>query len=72
MPASLTKPIAARVRASRRRQVEAGNRELTLHLPCEAVDYLDDLKERHGLQSRSQALLQLIKRGREVTQQQRT
>ena len=72
MPASLTKPIAARVRAYRRRQVEAGNRELTLHLSCEAVDYLDDLKERHGLQSRSQALLQLIKRGREVTQQQRT
>jgi hypothetical protein len=29
---------------------------------------LNDLKKRHGLRSRSQALLQLIERGREVTQ----
>jgi hypothetical protein len=73
MPTPSTKaPIAARVRAYRQRQVEAGNKELTLHLPCEAVNYLDDLKERHGLQNRSQALLQLIERGREVTQQEAT
>jgi hypothetical protein len=64
-----TTAIADRVRAYRRRQVEAGNKEVTLHLPGEAVNYLDDLKERHGLQNRSQALLQLIERGREVTQQ---
>ena len=71
MPTAPTKaPIAARVRAYRLRQVEAGNKELTLHLPCEAVNYLDDLKERHGLQNRSQALLQLIERGREAAQQQ--
>ena len=70
MPIVATKaPIAARVRAYRQRQVEAGNKELTLHLPCEAVNYLDDLKQRHGLQSRSQALLQLIQQGREVAQQ---
>jgi hypothetical protein len=61
--------IAARVRAYRRRQVEAGNRELTLHLPREAVDYLDTLKDRLRLPNRSQALLQLIERGREATQQ---
>jgi hypothetical protein len=73
MPSPPTKaPIAARVRAYRQRQVEAGNKELTLHLPCDAVNYLDDLKERHGLQNRSQALLQLIERGREVTQQEAT
>jgi metal-responsive CopG/Arc/MetJ family transcriptional regulator len=64
--------IADRVRAYRRRQVEAGNKEVTLHLPSDAVNYLDDLKERHGLQNRSQALLQLIERGRQVTQQQMT
>jgi metal-responsive CopG/Arc/MetJ family transcriptional regulator len=64
--------IADRVRAYRRRQVEAGNKEVTLHLPSDAVNYLDDLKERHGLQNRSQALLQLIERGRQVNQQQMT
>ena len=72
MPMGPTTAIADRVRAYRRRQAEAGNKELTLHLPSEAVNYLDDLKERHGLQSRSQALLQLIQRGREVTQQEAT
>ena len=45
--------IAARVRAYRRRQAEAGNRELTLHLPREAVDYLDTLKDRLRLPNRS-------------------
>ena len=69
MPTDPTKPIAARVRAYRRRQVEAGNRELTLHLPCDTVNYLDDLKARHGLRNRSQALLQMIQRGREAAQQ---
>lgn len=67
-----TKAITDRVRAYRRRQVEAGNKEVTLHLPGEAVSYLDALKERLGLQSRSQALLQIIERGRQVAQQQIT
>jgi hypothetical protein len=40
-----------------------------LHLPREAVDYLDTLKDRLRLPNRSQALLQLIERGREATQQ---
>jgi hypothetical protein len=69
MSVATTNPIAARVRAYRRRQVAAGNREVTLHLPGEAVSYLDHLKQRHGLQNRSQALLQLIKQGRDAAQQ---
>ena len=72
MPQGPTTAIADRVRAYRRRQVEAGNREVTLHLPGDAVNYLDDLKERHGLQNRSQALLQLIDRGRKVSERQMT
>ena len=72
MPQGSTTAIADRVRAYRRRQVEAGNKEVTLHLPSDAVNYIDDLKERHGLQNRSQALLQLIEQGRQVTQQQMT
>ena len=72
MPQGSTTAITDRVRAYRRRQVEAGNKEVTLHLPSDAVNYIDDLKERHGLQNRSQALLQLIEQGRQVTQQQMT
>jgi hypothetical protein len=64
-----TKAITTRVRAFRRRQVEAGNREVTLHLSGEAVNFLDDLKQRHGLRNRSQVLMQLIEQGRQVTQQ---
>lgn len=72
MPQGPTNAIADRVRAYRRRQVEAGNKEVTLHLPGEAVSYLDALKQRHGLQNRSQALMQLIEQGRQVTHQQMT
>ena len=61
--------IAAHVRAHRKRQVEAGNKELTLHLPNETVALLDEIKERQGLRNRSQVLLQLIERGRDATQQ---
>jgi len=64
-----TQSIADKVRAHRKRQVEAGNKELTLHLPNETVALLDELKERHGLRNRSQVLLQLIERGRDATQQ---
>jgi hypothetical protein len=38
-------------------------------LPRETVALLDEIKERQGLRNRSQAVLQLIERGREVTQQ---
>jgi metal-responsive CopG/Arc/MetJ family transcriptional regulator len=41
-------------------------------LPRETVAMLDELKERQGLRSRSQALLQLIDQGRAAIQQQST
>ena len=47
----------------------AGSEEILLQLPRTTIALLDDLKKRHRLRSRSQALLQLIERGREVTQQ---
>ena len=52
--------IAEHVRAFRQRQSAAGNREVTLNLPRDAVAFLDEIKERQGLRNRSQALLQLI------------
>jgi hypothetical protein len=61
--------IAAKVRAYRRRQVQAGNRELSLLLPRTAIEFLDEIKVRHGLRNRSQAMLQLIEQGREAAQQ---
>jgi hypothetical protein len=61
--------IAEHVRSYRQRQVAAGNREVTLTLPREAVAVLDALKERQGLRNRSQALLQLIEQGRATAQQ---
>ena len=61
--------IAEHVRAYRQRQVAAGNREVTLTLPCEAVAILDELKDRHGLRNRSQAFLQLIEQKGATAQQ---
>jgi hypothetical protein len=70
MPPSHTRAaIAAKVRAYRERQVAAGNKELTLHLPADAVDYLDALKTELGLRNRSQALMMLIEQGREAIRQ---
>jgi hypothetical protein len=61
--------VAEHVRAYRQRQAAAGNREVTLNLPREAVDLLDELKDRHGLRNRSQALLQLIEQKGAAAQQ---
>jgi hypothetical protein len=61
--------IAEHVRAYRLRQMAAGNREVTLNLPRDAVEFLDAIKERQGLPNRSQALLQLIEQGRAAAQQ---
>jgi len=61
--------IAEHVRAYRQRQVAAGNREVTLTLPREAVAFLDELKERQGLRNRSQAFLQLIEQKGAAAQQ---
>ena len=51
---------AEKNRLYRARLRAAGGEEVLLQLPRETVDLLDELKERHGLRSRSQALLQLI------------
>ena len=61
--------IAEHVRAYRRRQSAVGNREVTLNLPGDAVALLDEIKDRHGLRNRSQALLQLIEQGKATAQQ---
>ncbi len=67
MSSSVTRAeIAANVRAYRERQVLEGNKELTLYLPVEAVEYLDELKAQLGLRNRSQALVILIEQGREA------
>jgi hypothetical protein len=64
--------IAEHVRAYRRRIAAAGEQEVLFKLPKETVAFLDELKERHGLRNRGQVLLQLIERGRQVTQQEAT
>ena len=55
--------------AYRQRIRAAGSAEVLIQLPRETVELLDELKERQGLRSRSQALLKLIERGRETAQQ---
>ena len=47
----------------RRRLREAGVEEVLVQLPRETLALMDDLKQRKGLRSRSQALLQLIENG---------
>jgi len=59
---------AAEMRAYRRHLAANGQHQLVVALPKEMVAFLDELKERQGLRSRSQVLLQLLQRGREVTQ----
>jgi Ribbon-helix-helix protein, copG family len=53
----------------RQRIRAAGGAEVLMQLPRETVALLDELKERQGLRSRSQALLKLIEQGRETAQQ---
>jgi len=47
-------------RTYRARLRAKGGEEVLFQLPRETVAMLDDLKQRQGLRSRSQALLQLI------------
>jgi hypothetical protein len=65
-------PLSERYRAYRRRLVAKGRHQLIVDLPRETVAFIDELKERHGLRSRSQVLMQLIEKGREAAQQQAT
>ena len=53
-------------RAYRQRLAAQGGQQLVVALPRETVALIDELKERAGLRNRSQALLQLIERGREA------
>jgi hypothetical protein len=61
--------VADKHRAYRRRLAANGNHQLIVALPRETVALLDEIKERQGLRNRSQAVLQLIERGRQVAQQ---
>jgi metal-responsive CopG/Arc/MetJ family transcriptional regulator len=56
-------------RAYRRRLTANGMQQFIAALPNETVAMLDELKQRQGLRSRSQALLQLIEQGRQSAQQ---
>ena len=62
-------PVIDKHRAYRRRLVAKGNHQLVVALPRETVALLDEIKERHGLRNRSQAVMQLIERGRDSAQQ---
>lgn len=65
-------PLSERYRAYRRRLVAKGRHQLIVDLPRETVAFIDEIKERHGLRNRSQVLMQLIERGRGVSQQETT
>jgi hypothetical protein len=62
-------PLDDRNARHRQRVRAAGGREVLFQLPDETVTLIDSIKERHGLRSRSQALLRLIERGKEASQE---
>ena len=55
-------------RAYRRRLVAQGNHQIVVALPRDIVALLDEIQQRQGLPNRSQAVLQLIERGRDAVQ----
>ncbi|MBV9825367.1 MAG: ribbon-helix-helix protein, CopG family [Alphaproteobacteria bacterium] len=55
-------------RAYRRRLVANGKHQVVVALPQEIVALLDEFRERQGLRNRSQAVVQLIERGRAAAQ----
>jgi hypothetical protein len=61
--------IGDKHRAYRRRLAAKGRLQFIADLPREMVAFLDELKERHGMNNRGQVLEHLIKRGRQVAQQ---
>ena len=69
MPHPAPLSAAERARRSRRRRREHGIVEVLFQLPDHAVGIVDEHKQRQGLRNRSQALLQLIERGRATAQQ---
>jgi Ribbon-helix-helix protein, copG family len=64
-PMPRTAATADRTKLYRQRLRAAGGEEVLFQLPRETVALLDELKERQGLRSRSQALMQLIEHGRQ-------
>ena len=60
MPRTARLSVAEKARIHRQRRREAGIEEVLFQLPGYAVEVIDALKERQGLQNRSQVLLQLI------------
>jgi hypothetical protein len=69
MPQAAALTTGDRNKLYRNRLRAAGAEEVLVHLPRETLALIDGLKRSQGLRSRSQALLQLIERGREATQQ---
>lgn len=66
---TLTMPADDKDRLYRRRLADKGRRQLIVALPQETIALIDELKQRQGLRSRSQALMQLIEQGRATAQQ---
>jgi hypothetical protein len=60
--------VADKDRAYRRRLAANGQHQVVVALPRELVALLDEFQERQGLRNRSQAVVQLIERGRDATQ----
>lgn len=67
MPKAATS--TAKTRAYRQRLRANGGEEVLFTLPRETIAMLDDVKERQGLRSRSQALMQLIEEKGATAQQ---
>jgi hypothetical protein len=63
-----TTSTAVRTQQYRQRIRAAGIEEVLIKMPTETREFIDRLKESRGLQSRSQALLQLIELGRQAAQ----
>ena len=64
MPKAASPSTTERSRIYRERLRASGGEEVLVHLPRATIALIDELKERQGLRSRSQVLLQLIEHGR--------
>ena len=69
MPRAAPLSSAEKARIYRQRLRASGGEEVLFKLPQQTVAMLDELKARHGLRNRSQALLQLIEEKGAPTQQ---